>query len=92
MKDHYAILGVERDATSDAIKTAYRKMAAAYHPDRNAAPDAPAKFREAQEAYEILAEPPRRLAYDESRRRSLVDNPLDTAVQLWTTYLQKVLR
>ena len=92
MKDYYSVLGIERDAPTDAVKAAYRKMAAAYHPDRNDSPDAPAKFREAQEAYEILAEPPKRLAYDESRRRSLVDNPLETAEQLWKIYLQKVLQ
>lgn len=91
MEDYYAVLGIERDASSDGVKTAYRKLAAAYHPDRNASPDAPALFRDAQQAYEILSEPAKRRAYDESRRRSLVDDPLQTAVQLWTTYLQKVL-
>ena len=91
MKDFYAILGIERDAPIEGVKTAYRKMAAAFHPDRNAAPDAPAKFRDAQEAYDILSEPEKRRAYDESRRRSLVEDPLQSAVQLWTTYLQKVL-
>ena len=92
MKDYYAILGIERDAPAEGVRTAYRKMAAAYHPDRNASPDAPAMFREAQEAYEILFDPEKRRAYDESRRRSLVDDPLQTAVQLWTTYLHKVLQ
>ena len=92
MKDYYAALGIDSDASVAAIKAAYRKRAAEFHPDRNAAPDAPEKFREAQEAYDILSDTPKRLAYDESRRRSLVENPLETAEEIWKTYMNKVLQ
>lgn len=65
-KDFYEILGVNRDASDDDIKKAYRKLAMKYHPDRN--PDNPAaeeKFKEAKEAYEILSDSQKRAAYDQ---------------------------
>jgi curved DNA-binding protein CbpA len=92
MKDYYAVLGIDSDATAGALKTAYRKKAAEFHPDRNAAPDAPARFRDIQEAYDLLSDAVKRQEYDENRRRSLLENPLETAQQIWTTYLNKVLQ
>lgn len=92
MKDYYAVLGIDSDATLAAIKNAYRKKAGEFHPDRNSLPDAAANFREAQEAYDVLADTARRQSFDESRRRSLVDNPLDTAEEIWKTYMNKVLQ
>lgn len=64
-KDYYKILGVERNATEDEIKKAYRKLAMTYHPDRN--PDnkeAEEKFKEGAEAYEILSNPDKKRNYD----------------------------
>jgi len=58
------LLSVHRDATDDEIKRAYRKLAMEFHPDRNSAPDAEAKFKEIAEAYEVLIDPQRRAAYD----------------------------
>jgi DnaJ-class molecular chaperone len=92
MKDYYATLGLDADASTAAIKTAYRKRASEFHPDRNAAPDAPARFREVQEAYDLLSDPEKREAYDETRRRSLVEKPIETAEQIWKTYMSKVLQ
>jgi molecular chaperone DnaJ len=64
VSDYYRLLGVERNADEDEIKKAYRKMAMQYHPDRNAAADAEARFKEIAEAYEVLIDPERRQLYD----------------------------
>jgi curved DNA-binding protein len=64
-KDYYKILGVERGASQDDIKRAYRKMARTFHPDVNKEADAEAKFKDAGEAYEVLKDPEKRAAYDE---------------------------
>jgi molecular chaperone DnaJ len=62
--DHYAVLGVERGASADEIRSAYRKLARQYHPDVNAAADAAARFKEVTQAYEILSDPEKRQRYD----------------------------
>lgn len=63
-KDYYSILGVSRDATKQEIKKAFRKLAAKYHPDKNKSPDAEKKFKEIQEAYEVLSDDKKRHMYD----------------------------
>ncbi|MEQ1439698.1 DnaJ C-terminal domain-containing protein [Fontimonas sp. SYSU GA230001] len=63
-KDYYKILGVSRGATSDEIKRAYRKLAREYHPDKNKAKGAEDKFKEINEANEVLSDPQKRKAYD----------------------------
>lgn len=63
--DYYKVLGLNKGASSDEIKKAYRKLAFQYHPDRNPDnKDAEAKFKEATEAYEILKDDQKRAAYD----------------------------
>jgi curved DNA-binding protein len=64
-KDYYNILGVDRKASQDDIKRAYRKMARTFHPDVNKEEGAEAKFKDAGEAYEVLKDPEKRAAYDE---------------------------
>lgn len=62
--DHYAVLGVERNASGDDIRSAYRKLARQYHPDVNASPDAAQRFKAVTEAYEVLSDPQKRQRYD----------------------------
>ena len=64
-KDYYEILGVERGADEKEIKSAYRKLAKKYHPDINKAPDAEQKYKDVNEAYEVLNDPEKRKLYDE---------------------------
>ena len=64
-KDYYEILGLKRDATQDEIKGAYRKLARKYHPDVSKVPDAEARFKELNEANEVLKDPEKRAAYDQ---------------------------
>ena len=65
-RDYYEVLGVNRDASEDDLKKAYRRLAMKFHPDRNPDdPDAEEKFKEASEAYEILSDGERRQAYDQ---------------------------
>src|SRR6516225_4525932 len=65
-RDYYDVLGVNRDASDDDIKKAYRKLAMKYHPDRNPdSKEAEDKFKEVKEAYEMLSESDKRAAYDQ---------------------------
>lgn len=63
-KDYYQIMGVPRDASQEAIKRAYRKLARQYHPDVSKEAKAEDKFKELGEAYEVLKDPEKRAAYD----------------------------
>lgn len=63
-RDLYQILGVDRTATEEDIRKAYRKLARKYHPDVNKEPDAEQKFKEVKEAYEVLSDPQKRAQYD----------------------------
>ena len=64
-RDYYTTLGVNRDASDEDIKKAYRKLAMKHHPDRNPDKGSEEKFKEAKEAYEILTDPRKRQAYDQ---------------------------
>ncbi|NDP47273.1 MAG: DnaJ domain-containing protein [Sulfuriferula multivorans] len=92
MQDHYEKLGLSPSATAELVKAAYRKKAAQYHPDKNQAPDAALRFREVQEAYEVLSDAERRKVFDDYRQRSLIEDPLAVAREISSKYIQDVLK
>lgn len=65
MVDYYEVLGVSKNASESEIKTAYRKQALKWHPDRNKSPEANGKFKEINKAYEVLADPKKKEMYDQ---------------------------
>ena len=64
-RDYYEVLGISKGASEDEIKKAYRKLAKQYHPDINKSPDAETKFKEINEAYEVLSDSQKRATYDQ---------------------------
>lgn len=64
-KDYYKTLGVSKSATADELKRAYRKLALEFHPDKNKSKEAEGKFKEINQAYEILSNPQKRQQYDQ---------------------------
>lgn len=79
--DYYEVLGVTRDASSDQIKSAYRKAALKWHPDRNPEnkPEAEHRFREASEAYSVLSDPQKRATYDRYGHAGLSNQGFDAS-------------
>ena len=63
-RDYYEILGLERGASDEEIKRSFRKLAQQWHPDVNTDPDADERFKEINEAYQVLSDPQRRQQYD----------------------------
>ena len=78
-KDYYSILGVSRGATADDIKSAHRKLVRTLHPDVSDAPDAEERFREVQEAYDILSDEPKRSLYDRVGHEAFTRGATDAA-------------
>lgn len=91
MKDYYMVLGVPRSASQEEIKKAYRKKAREFHPDGNSADNATEQFHRIREAYGILSDAEKRREYDHTWSSSLLSNPIETATQMWSTYIQGVL-
>ena len=78
MSDYYEILGIDRNATKDEIKSAFRKMARKWHPDVNKSPEAEAKFKELGKAYETLMDDDKRATYDRFGEDGLRDAGFNT--------------
>jgi curved DNA-binding protein CbpA len=89
-QDPYDVLGVASTATAADIKQAFRRLAARWHPDRNPDPVAPARFRAAQEAFELLSDDERRRAHDAARQKRLLDDPAATARAMFEAYLNEI--
>lgn len=70
-KDYYEVLGVQKGATKDQIKDAYRKLALQFHPDRNKSPEAEERFKEISEAYAVLSDDEKRRQYDSFGREGV---------------------
>jgi len=64
-RDYYDILGISKSASQEEIKKAYRKLALQWHPDKNKSPEANEKFKEINEAYEVLSNPQKKQTYDQ---------------------------
>lgn len=75
MRDYYAIMGIRPDAPDAEIKRSFRRLAVTYHPDKNSSAEAEEKFKEINEAYEILSDPERRAQYDRLISTSTLDQP-----------------
>ena len=73
-RDYYEILGVSRNASDDDLKKAFRKLAFEFHPDRNKDKDAEEKFKEINEAYQVLSDQDKRARYDQFGHAGLTGN------------------
>jgi curved DNA-binding protein CbpA len=83
MENLYAILGVAPNASDQEIKKVYRSLAMRYHPDRNAAPGADARFKAIGKAYEVLSDPVKREEYNQSVNHRIIIDAEAEAHALW---------
>ncbi len=67
-KDYYAVLGIDRNATQDDVRKAYRNLAKKYHPDVNKSPGSEERYKEINEAYEVLKDSDKRQRYESVER------------------------
>ena len=85
-RDYYDVLGVDRDASLEEIKKAYRRLALEWHPDRNKSPNAAEKFKEINEAYEVLSDKEKRAAYDQFGHAAFAPGGMGTGGPFTYTY------
>ena len=83
MENHYNTLGIAPNATEDEIKKIYRSLAMRFHPDRNPAPGAEARFKSITKAYEILSDPVKREEYNQSVNHRIIIDAEAEAYHLW---------
>ena len=87
--DYYSILGVDSQASGDEIRKAFRKKALEYHPDLNRAADAGDRFKEVNEAYQVLSNSVRRSQYDRSQRAEWERTEKMRREQIWKEQVQR---
>jgi curved DNA-binding protein CbpA len=83
MENLYSVLGVAPNASDDEIKKIYRSLAMRFHPDRNDAPGAEARFKSITKAYEILSDPAKRDEYNQSINHRIILDAEAEAFELW---------
>jgi DnaJ-class molecular chaperone len=89
LENLYNILGVSPTATTEEIKKAYRSLAMRHHPDRNAHPGAESRFNAIKTAYELLSDPQKRTAYNQSLNNRIIIDPDDEARALWNSLFNR---
>lgn len=89
MENPYNILGVSPTASTEEIKKAYRSLAMRHHPDRNAHPGAESRFNAIKTAYELLSDPQKRTAYNQSLNNRIIIDPDEEALSLWNSLFNR---
>ncbi|UUZ69238.1 J domain-containing protein [Polaromonas sp. P2-4] len=90
MTDHYTTLGLNSAATLADVKKRFARKRLSYIPTKTP-PLMRQRFRAVQEAYEVLSDADKRQAYDDNRRRNLLDSPIETAREIWKNYFTPLL-
>ncbi len=90
--DYFAILGVEKGASSSEVLSAYRRLAKKYHPDRSKNPESLQKFQEISNAYEVLSDPLKREEYLRGQKARIALNPREFVSRLWQEMIEKKIK